>query len=270
MHLTLETVLLLSRYLVGACIAVSSLELLVEPSLVAPNGLLGWPLLVTAHRRRPQPFEGLRDAFFSQQGITTLHAVTFFLALMLFLPGLSPHIAGTLCLALLGTHVLMSYRSTFGGDGSDQMSNIVLAGLAFTFLASASGPVWLQQAGLWFIAIQCVISYSIAGIAKAISVQWRSGEAPRAILNSATYGSQLGVRLMDAFPHGSGTLAWLTIIIECLFPIVLFAPAPVVWFFLAMGIFFHLGNAVFMGLNTFLTAFAAAYPIVLFVNPHFR
>jgi hypothetical protein len=150
------------------------------------------------------------------------------------------------------------------------MSNVVLAGLVFQSFAPKSGPVILQNAGLWFIAIQCVISYCIAGVAKAASTEWRSGAAPRAILNSSTYGSQLGVRMIDAFPHGSGTLAWLTIIIECLFPIALFASPPVAIFFLVMGFLFHLGNAVFMGLNTFLTAFAAAYPIVLLMNPNFR
>jgi hypothetical protein len=50
------------------------------------------------------------------------------------------------------------------------------------------------------------------------------------------------------------------------FVIALIAPRPVLWMMLAAGLVFHLSCAWVMGLNTFLWAFAAGYPCVIFAN----
>jgi hypothetical protein len=51
--------------------------------------------------------------------------------------------------------------------------------------------------------------------------------------------------------------------LQCLgFPLVFAVPQPAAWVLLAGGLLFHLGIACVMGLNDFLPAFAAAYPIV--------
>ena len=266
MNLTHDFAVLIARYLIALTVLISSLELLAARSLFAAEGLLGWPLLVTTHRRRRQPIEGVRNTLLCAGGLSFLHALGGLIAVILFIPSLPRHLTGCLYLALLALHLLHSYRSTFGGDGSDQMSNIVLAGLAFDAFATGTGP--LRDAGLWFIAIQCAMSYCVAGIAKAVSPIWRSGRAPREILRSSTYGSATGLAIMESLPAGSRLVAWATILVECLFPLALFAPLPVVLFFLGMGLLFHLSNSAFMGLNSFLTAFAAAYPAIVLLNPH--
>jgi uncharacterized membrane protein (DUF485 family) len=58
-------------------------------------------------------------------------------------------------------------------------------------------------------------------------------------------------------------LAW-----ECAFPLVLVLPAPFAYVMLALGVLFHVTNAVVMGLNTFVWSFVATYPAVIWVVQH--
>ena len=46
------------------------------------------------------------------------------------------------------------------------------------------------------------------------------------------------------------------------FPLVLVAPKKVALGLLGTGVTFHVGNAVFMGLNRFMWAFSGTYPAV--------
>jgi hypothetical protein len=55
------------------------------------------------------------------------------------------------------------------------------------------------------------------------------------------------------------------VIFECAFPIVLVAPQPVTWLLLLIGLSFHLGCAITMGLNSFLLVFPATYPCVVVI-----
>lgn len=262
--LTREMALTVARYLIASTATVSSLELLAVRRMYADDGILSWSIMATAHRRLPTILEELRNRLFSKRGTVSLALLRLLLALALFVPGLERTATGVLYLGVLAIQMILSYRAGFGGDGSDQMSNIVLAGLAYDSFATRTGV--LRDAGLWFIGIECVMSYFVAGVAKLISNEWRSGAAPIEVLRSATYGSATGTALLGAIPGGSAIVAWATICVECLFPLALFAPLPIALPLVAAGVLFHIGNAAFMGLNTFLTAFVAAYPIVLLLN----
>jgi hypothetical protein len=59
------------------------------------------------------------------------------------------------------------------------------------------------------------------------------------------------------------TAGWLVMLFEVIFPIVFVAPAPIVAVLLMVGLAFHLGCAVLMGLNSFVWAFPATYLCVL-------
>lgn len=56
---------------------------------------------------------------------------------------------------------------------------------------------------------------------------------------------------------------WSVIAFECLAPASVLLGAPGVYLVLAVGLAFHIGIAVTMGLNTFLRAFTSAYPAVV-------
>ncbi|MET7988466.1 MULTISPECIES: hypothetical protein [unclassified Streptomyces] len=54
------------------------------------------------------------------------------------------------------------------------------------------------------------------------------------------------------------------IALECTFPFVLMGVPRVTYVVLALALSLHLGALVFMRLNTFIRAFAATYPSIVF------
>jgi hypothetical protein len=132
------------------------------------------------------------------------------------------------------------------------------------------GDVHVAHSSLWFIAIQGCLSYSVAGIAKAVSPVWRSGEAVRRILSTRTYGSSSSAALVRGRDGACMVLSWLLMLFECTFPLALAFGQTGFAVFAVLGICFHIANAVIMGLNTFVWAFVATYPAILFCAVRLR
>ncbi len=106
----------------------------------------------------------------------------------------------------------------------------------------------------------------MAGLSKATSSYWRSGNAFTIIAQPRMYGQPTAARVIRTHPAvgraaGHAVLAW-----ESLFILALTAPPALVVAMLAVGVAFHAGCAVVMGLNRFLWAFAAGYPALLCTN----
>jgi hypothetical protein len=156
----------------------------------------------------------------------------------------------------------------YGGDGSDQMFAI-LALVLLLCVHPWSTPFQLT-AGLWFIATQSVLSYCAAGIAKVASAQWRSGEAVYRIFNTGSYGVGFVGQFLSSHQRMSYLLSAGVMVFETLFPLCLVLPFEFTLIFLGWGFLFHLLNAMIMGLNTFLAAFVATYPAVIFVSNQIR
>jgi hypothetical protein len=78
------------------------------------------------------------------------------------------------------------------------------------------------------------------------------------------------VRLLESTADAPKTinyfLCWTIILVESLFFLFVFIPAPYFLVFLLWGIAFHIYNAGAMGLNNFLWAFIGTYPAIIFVN----
>src|SRR5208337_1533905 len=122
---------------------------------------------------------------------------------------------------------------------------------------------WVQRyAPEWFVAAQSGLSYIIAGTSKLSSTAWRDGTALTGIFSTDIYGCQPIYKLLVRHPAISRFAAWS---FECSFVgLCLLGPRCAV-LAIALGVLFHLGTAVSMGLNTFLASFIAAYPAVWFV-----
>jgi hypothetical protein len=252
-----ETAFVVTRTLVGLALVISSCEYLVLGDLFASSGLLSWRVLLQrsglsrAARWLTPLLEsgGLRWVFALRAGCGA--------ALCLPLPMNAAALTAGIALAL---SLLIGYRNLVGGDGSDQMTVVVLAGLVI-----AGGPFdsRARMAGYVLIASQSILSYMVAGIAKAISPTWRQGDALPLILRTATYGAH---RFARWCAHRAGTaraLCWATIVFEILFPFAILAPTPIFVAALAGGVMFHTGIAVLMGLNVFTWAFVATYPSLI-------
>jgi hypothetical protein len=165
---------------------------------------------------------------------------------------------------LVATQLLFSLRRQLGDDGSDQMNTILLVVLLLT--VGPHSDSFILQAGLWFIALQACLSYTTAGLAKLVSPAWRSGEAIFRVFNTGTYGLQPVAAVLEGRRWLKLLLCWSVIIMETLFPLVLVLPSPWAWVFLGWGFLFHVQCAIIMGLNSFVWAFVATYPAILFAS----
>jgi hypothetical protein len=164
-----------------------------------------------------------------------------------------------LAIATIGSLSFLHLRCSFGFDGSDQMQVIVWSGLAAYHLA---GGHVARVLAVDFIALQFVLAYATAGLAKLISPTWRRGRALALILRTDSYGSARLAALMQ--PRRLGlVLCWSTILLEVLGPMLIVPGGDFPLIFVAAAVAFHVSIALFMGLNLFVWAFCAALPCVL-------
>jgi hypothetical protein len=166
-----------------------------------------------------------------------------------------------LLLLALVTSTLARWRRYTGGDGAEQMAVVVLAAACLAVLPYPSEA--RVTLAVLFIAAQLSLSYVTAGIAKLISPVWRDGAALPAILSTHGHGHPAAARFLQDHPALARVGCWTVIGLECLFPLLVLGPAWLAIPALALGLAFHAGCAILMGLNSFLWSFPATYACVL-------
>jgi hypothetical protein len=164
-------------------------------------------------------------------------------------------------LVALGSSFAVRQRRVVGGDGAEQLTEIVLLSACLALLPFP-GHARVQLAVV-FIAAQLALSYVAAGIFKLISPVWRNGEALPGILNTYGHGVEWASYVVGRWKWVGFAAGWLVMLFEVIFPVVFVAPPSVAAGLLGIGFAFHLGCAVLMGLNGFLWAFPATYACVL-------
>lgn len=152
---------------------------------------------------------------------------------------LAPIFVGILLLSTWA--IAIRWRGTFNG-GSDAMTFLILAAWFVAVIFPEAEPICLL-----YIAIQLVLSYFVAGIAKLMSPQWRSGEALQYFFGKSGFQISLATSIF---------FGWVLMLVECLFPLSFFAPSA----FVVIAVAFHLANVYVFGLNRFFFAWLAAYP----------
>jgi hypothetical protein len=251
--------------LVSTVGVVSSLEFLVIRQEFKPHGIFAWRIMssrpdVLTHRW----LESLLERAFNYRGTTTILIARVLGFAALPIEWHQEYAERSLLTATLVVSLLLAFRNPFGGDGSDQMTCMVLVGLmVFEF---ADNKI-MADLGLGFIAVQSILSYSIAGVAKGLSQSWRGGFALQAILSTRTYGHSVAGELLVRAPGWLNTVTcWIVIGFECSFLSAPFLPLMYLLILLVIGCCFHVANAFAMGLNTFVWAFLATYPSVIYLN----
>lgn len=244
-------------------VVISSLELLAQSRHLRDDGLLGWPISQLRHPLLARGFVGrLLSFFFAYPAFLGLVALRLLAAsALLLLPPNAGQVVLTSAIGLLS--FALTLRSPFGLDGADQMTTFLFCTLALTYLCPH--PL-VQRAFLWFLALQSCLSYITAGVAKAVSDDWRGGAAILGVSSTRMYGSAPVADYLGKHPVQCLWLCRSVILTECLFPLSMVVPRPVAVLFLLGGAAFHAGTAVFMGLNTFLWAFLATYPAILYCS----
>jgi hypothetical protein len=164
-----------------------------------------------------------------------------------------------LLLLVLSYFTAIKYRGPFNG-GSDYMTFQALTALCL--YNYADNHQW-QLIALWYLTIQVVLSYFIAGWVKLKRPEWRSGLALcRFILNS-NYRVPERLKVIFVSQQFCFISSWVIILFELLFPVILIWPQTTPYF-ITMAFMFHLLVFYIFGLNRFVWAWAATYPALIF------
>jgi HTTM domain len=242
---------------------IASVEILALKGEFEDGGLFSWNVLRTLSKATLSVGTGRSRLLISHPFFAPAVAGARAIAALILIFLNNNYALSTACVfAIIGASIMMFWRAPLGLDGSDQMSLITFVAVAIYKLFP--GDVYVAQASLWFIAVQGCLSYFVAGVAKVISPVWRSGEALRRILGTRSYGTRGSAFLVRGREKVCFALSWFLIFFECTVPLTLAFGRTGFAVFAVLGTFFHVTNAVIMGLNTFVWAFVATYPAILF------
>lgn len=170
-------------------------------------------------------------------------------------------------LALI-TFWLVGMRNEALGDGGDNIIRIILFYMLLFLPASAPDPqgvrtrTWLHNIGVLAVILQVIVVYSVAGLSKVMGELWTNGTAMYYIAQvdwfTTPYFRELFKNVWLAPLAAYGTLIY-----QISFPFLALSRYRLLLF--AVGIAFHLGIAVMMGLITF-SAIMIALELFLIAN----
>jgi hypothetical protein len=159
--------------------------------------------------------------------------------------------------------LIITLRTPFGLEGSDQMILILTGSLIVSSLVPAAAEI-----AALFIGAQLCLAYVTAGVAKLASPEWRTGTALVAVMATQSYGHPGVARLLATVPLMSFLTSWMIMVWEATVPLCLVLPLSWAAAILVCGVLFHLTNAIVMGLNNFAISFLAGYPALIWMIEH--
>lgn len=254
MRLSARDALLAMELALSFALALQSIELLQVGRALGPSGVFRWETLRKEYAAWPRPLRVLLDASLAHRPFMLLSCARLVGALALPIMAARALAPALLLLTLL---TCVRFRGTFNG-GSDYMTVVVLVSLSIGRI----GPdtAW-ASCGLAYAAAQLTLSYFVAGLSKARTRSWRSGEALAEVFASPQYAAS-GVRSAPS-PRSLRWGAWAVLLFECGFPAAWLGALPCMAL-LTAAFLFHLANAWLLGLNRFVWAWLAAYPSLLY------
>jgi hypothetical protein len=169
------------------------------------------------------------------------------------------------CFLLLGAAVAASYwLRTAGKDGADQLRLLSFLAYSIGFLLDGKNQ---ERIPMYFLGAQIIIAYATAGTVKMFSEYWQNGDVVSRILAGYSYGWPRIGKFLSAHPLLDRTCTYSPIAMMLLVPAAFLLPfqTPLL---VALGLTFcfHLGAAIFMGLNDFVVTFSSAYPGLILLH----
>lgn len=253
-------------WIYAIAVAVASLEYLSLRAEFDDRGAFSWRVYRASGSRASATrwLDAVQARVFGSRGVTALLCLQLACVAVILLapPRTWPQWVG-LALSTL-VLLLLTARQRYGQDGADQMTLIV--GITCTMTFAPGSTETAMQIGLWFLALQAVLAYLSAGIAKLVSDVWRRGLAVGLVVDTASYGSRAAGELLRRLTWMGRLLTWGTVVFELTFVLALIGPWQVTIALLVGGVVFHVGIAAVMGLNNFIPAFVSTYPAVLWAS----
>jgi hypothetical protein len=235
--------------LAGLATAICALELIIVREAFSERGVYAWSVLRADYGVLARPL----GILFGARG--TLALLVLQLAAAIALPVVA-HPAPAWIAFGASLAISIRWRGSYNG-GSDAMLLVVLLVIAIGRTAPS-----LANAALAYAAVQLVLSYFIAGVAKLGDPAWRAGRALPILVALPHYRVPPRAAAFLSRPHAARVLTYAMLAVECTFPLALL-DHDVCVAYLVVGGCFHLVNALVFGLNRFLWVWIAAYPALL-------
>jgi hypothetical protein len=247
------------------CVArvIALVELGVERKEMQPGGVLNWQIsgLVGYEHHREFRFRVERLAARVPQRIFLgLLAADACVVSALFVWPTNSFLvlAAALLLLMQMTRHYLSY------DGADELTLLCLTALAM------GGLLGTPTIAVLFVGCEVGLAYLVAGVYKAASPYWKKGRALLLVTRTQLFGQRAIAQMLKENRRMTSAFEVLFVLWETIFPVVLFARPRVMLAMLGVGLIFHIACAWVMGLNTFLWAFGATYPCIVFTNQRIR
>lgn len=197
-------------------------------------------------------FGGVADLVFQTSAGTLAVFVALALGALGLILGYRTRLAA---LVTLIPFFLLEQRLPEVGDGGDNITRLALMFLIFALPARSrplrgSLPVWLHNLSIAAISTQLCILYETSGIMKVMGDKWQHGTALYYI-SQVEWFSHPAFREMFKHPLVVTAASYLPMAFLVFFPLALLTRLKLPW--IAIGIMFHTGIAISMGLVTFAT-----------------
>jgi hypothetical protein len=166
-----------------------------------------------------------------------------------------------LALVILGLFILNRFQGPYNG-GSDRMSLLILCCLSLAHFMPS--PQWREYI-FAYLALQCVLSYFMAGWVKAVNPEWRNGRALQDVFRFSIYPVSESLRAWATRPKLLLIMSWAVILFELLFPLTLLTQTTLIGGLILAAVF-HFANACLFGLNRFFWIWLAAYPSIFWLQ----
>lgn len=250
-----QTTLILVARLMGMALAFQSLEFIKMKESITEKGIWRWSELRTEYLFLPKAVVKGLDWIMAEKHFIEMMTVRFFAAIITIF---YPNIFILFCILFTSTFLItLRWRGSFNG-GSDYLTLIILLCLSVGFISPLLG-----KAALWYITLQVISSYFLAGLYKIKATKWRLGTAIYGFVSSPNYKTPRFIVEKSRDPMWAQLMAWIIILFELTFPLVLTIPI-LTKFYLLAGVLFHFMNFIIFGLNRFLWVWCASYPAIYY------
>ena len=140
-------------------------------------------------------------------------------------------------------------------NAGDTITQLVLIYMLFLLphrakFSTGQFRVWLHNIAVVAIILQLIVMYTASGFFKSIGPLWQQGTAMYYISQTQLY-SLPGASKLFSIPLIVYVATYVPMAYQLLFPVAIISRLKLPW--IALGILFHLGIAVLMGLVTFST-----------------
>lgn len=172
-----------------------------------------------------------------------------------------PHLLLSLPILICLFIQFVYFEGLYNGGSTSMSHQVAIALSVGSILQYFNQPITIV---LYYIGVQAVLSYWVAGLVKLIEPGWRHGQTLAQILLYSTYQIPPCIKKLANKKSFMLLASWMTILIEVSFPVYLFNTKALVIVLFFMFVF-HLTNAIIFGINRFIFAWLTTYPAIYFL-----